>query len=98
AALETNPQLSAFAQRRIREDREHLVGAGIVAPAAPTGAREEIVEADDQEVEAAIAAVRAMAAEGEGDHERTQLSEGQIRLLAVGVRLRLARRAPPTVR
>lgn len=98
AALETNPQLSAFAQRRIREYREHLVGAGIVAPAAPTGAREEIVEADDQEVEAAIAAVRAMAAEGEVDHERTQLSEGQIRLLPVSVRLRLARSAPRTLR
>jgi hypothetical protein len=101
AALETNPQLSAFSQRRIREYREHLVGAGVVVPAAVETATStgDVVEADEQEVAAAIAAVQAAApVEGEIDNERTMLSEGQIRMLPVSVRLKLARSAPRTLR
>ena len=39
-----------------------------------------------------------MAPEGEVDEERTLLSEGQIRMLPVNVRLKLARNAPRTLR
>ena len=97
AALEANPQLSAFAQRRIREYRQHLLGAGLVAPAAPPP-DDTLTEAEEHEVAVAIAAVRAVAPEGEVDHERTNLSEGQIRMLPVSVRLKLARSAPRTLR
>lgn len=98
AALETNPQLSAFAQRRIREYREHLIGAGIAVPAAQPPVAAEPDEPSDAEVAAAIAEVRAAAPEGEVDQERTMLSEGQIRMLPVNVRLKLARSAPRTLR
>jgi hypothetical protein len=100
-ALEANPQLSAYAQRRIREAREHLVASPAARPAPEevAGAGEgRLGEADDREVAAAIEAARAVAPEGEVDEERTMLSEGQIRMLPVNVRLKLARSAPRTLR
>ena len=101
AALEANPHLSAFAQRRIREYREHLVGSAIVQPAPEPSPEYEgaVVEASDEEVVAAISHVRATTpVEGEIDEERTLLSEGQIRMLPVNVRLKLARSAPRSLR
>jgi hypothetical protein len=101
-ALESNPQLSAYARRRILEYREHLlpsaVSAPIGAPAVPAPADEG--EPSEAEVAAAIALARQEAVTADtGDiEEKTGLSEGQIRQLPVPVRLKLARGAPKTLR
>lgn len=89
-ALERNPQLSGYTQRRITEYREHLLPqARRPAPAAP-GVQEEM---SDAELAVAVEQVRQQApAEGEVETE-TGLSEGQIRMLPVPARLKLARGA-----
>ena len=96
SALEANPQLSGYVQRRITEYREHLLprdrrSAPAPMPEAPAD------EIDDEALEAAVAAVRALPSEGEIE-EKTGLSEGQIRMLPVPARLKLARGAPRTLR
>lgn len=91
-ALERNPQVSGYTQRRITEYREHLLPQGRrpAAPAAAPGAQEEMSE---QELSAALEQVRRQEpAEGEVETE-TGLSEGQIRMLPVPARLKLARGA-----
>ncbi len=94
-ALEENPQLSTFSQRRIQEYRDHLLQSAPRSP-RPVPApelMEEGEEAETKEVEAALAEVReSVAPEGEID-EVTGLSEHQIRILPVSVRLSLARGA-----
>jgi hypothetical protein len=99
-ALESNPQLSSYSARRISEYREHLLPGRPAAAEAPAPAVEEgIVEVDDAEVAAALERARGAAVEVEGEiEERTGLSEGQIRLLPVPVRLKLARGAPKSLR
>lgn len=101
-ALETNPQLSSFSTRRIRELREHLLGGLAQERQAAEAAREEAEEEEVPEhvVQAAIEQVRATVPPGEGEveQERTKLTEGQIRQLPVAVRLKLARNAPRTLR
>lgn len=92
-ALADNPTLSNYSRRRIGEYREHLL------PRA-AGARRwdgETDEASDDEVRVAIESVRRVPARGETD-EQTGLSDGQIRMLAVPVRLRLARSASRSLR
>lgn len=101
-ALEENPRATAFAVRRIAELREHLlprVGMPAPAPAAESGERPPSIHdiLADPEVGAALAAVAAQPASGEVD-ELTGLSEGQIRLLPVGMRMRLSRGATRTLR
>lgn len=95
-ALEGNPQLTAYSQRRIREYRDHLLG-GASAAAAEARAAVAVEEAAEAEVQEALARVRGVPVEGEID-EQTGLSEGQIRQLPVSVRLKLARRAPKSLR
>lgn len=92
-ALEENPELSTYARRRIGEYREHLLPRqrALEEEAAPF-ARGEVEEADDRTVQEAILDVRSQTADGELE-DVTGLSEGQIRLLPVPVRLRLARGA-----
>lgn len=94
-ALETNPQLSSYSQRRILEYRAHLLGGASAAAAEARAAAVEEVE--DGELQEAISRVRGAPSEGEIE-EQTGLSEGQIRQLPVNIRLRLARRAPKTLR
>jgi hypothetical protein len=94
SALEANPQLSGYVQRRITEYRDHLLPRERSRPAAPMGPVEEI---DDAGLEAALAAVKGLPVEGEIE-EKTGLSEGQIRMLPVPARLKLARGAPRTLR
>jgi hypothetical protein len=92
-ALEENPQLSTFSRRRIAEYRDHLLPrerSVFTAPAVPE-------EMDDEELEEAIAVVRKLPAAGEVE-DRTGLSEGQIRMLPVPARLKLARGATRTLR
>jgi hypothetical protein len=89
-ALAENPQLSLYVQRRIAEYREHL----LPRERRPLAVEEEI---DDASFAVAIAQARAVPASGEVD-EVTGLSEGQVRMLPVPARLRLARGAPRLLR
>lgn len=92
-ALEGNPQLSNYARRRIGEYREHL----LPRTGSPRRWEEDGEEASDEDVRIAIESVRRTAARGEMD-EQTGLSDGQIRMLPVPVRLRLARTASRSLR
>ena len=92
-ALEENPQVSSYSQRRIAEYREHLLPRQ--RSAAP--ASQEPLEMDDEELEEVIATVRDLPASGEIE-EKTGLSEGQIRLLPIPARLKLSRGAPRSLR
>ena len=91
-ALAANPQLSLYAQRRIAEYREHLLPRE--RRPVEAAAEEEI---DDASFAAALVQARKAPAAGEVD-EATGLSEGQIRMLPVPARLRLARGAPRLLR
>jgi hypothetical protein len=93
-AMEENPRVGAYALRRIAEFREHLVRDGAQEAPAVYG---EFVEATDEELKIAIEAARHEPAVGDQD-EVTGLSEGQIRTLPVGARLRLTRGAPRSLR
>jgi hypothetical protein len=97
-ALETNPDLSTYSQRRIGEYREHLLPRNLrPAPATvPEVPAED--EIDDAALAAAIEAAREQPASGEVDVEQTKLSEGQIRTLSIPARLKLARGAPRSLR
>jgi hypothetical protein len=105
-ALESNPELSAYSGRRIAEYREHLLPkhsvVGAPAAEAEPGVAEQPVELDP-ELRAAIAtALQSLPAAEDGEagdvDEVTGLSEGQVRLLALPLRLRLARGAPRSLR
>src|SRR5262245_9011532 len=90
-ALERNPQVSGYIQRRITEYREHLLPqARRPAPAPAPGPHEEL---SDEELAVVMEQVRQQApTEGEVETQ-TGLSEGQIRMLPVPARLKLARGA-----
>jgi hypothetical protein len=91
-ALEENPQLSIYTHRRVAEYREHLL------PRERRPAAEAVEEEIDEAAFAiAVAQVRSAPAVGEVD-ETTGLSEGQIRMLPVPARIRLARGAARLLR
>lgn len=97
-ALAENPDLSNYARRRIGEYREHLLPRAAGAEPGPLRRAEGFEEADDVASAVAIAEVRARAAPlGEVD-DVTGLTEGQIRLLPVPVRLHLTRGAQRLLR
>lgn len=88
-ALERNPEISGYTQRRITEYREHLLPQGR-RPAPAPGPQEEM---SDEDLAAVVEQVRQQApVEGEVETQ-TGLSEGQIRMLPVPARLKLARGA-----
>jgi hypothetical protein len=91
-ALEENPQVSGYSQRRIAEYREHLLPRQRTVAPAP-----EPEEMDDEQLEQALDVVRELPPSGEVE-EKTGLSEGQIRMLPVPARLKLARGAPRSLR
>jgi hypothetical protein len=98
AALEENPQLSTYSQRRISEYREHLLPRERPAPEPVPALPEEEEEMDEAAFLAAVASVRQTTpAVGEVD-EQTRLSEGQIRMLPLPARIRLTRGASRTLR
>lgn len=94
--LDENPELSTYSQRRVREYRQHLVRKDEEIPIAEAVTEVEEV-ATDAEVEAAIAEVKQLPAQGETD-EVTGLTEAQIRALPIPVRLKLARGAARSLR
>jgi hypothetical protein len=96
-ALESNPDLTSYAKRRIWEYREHLLPKEKVPPKS---AEEIDAEADaltDAEVQEAIDEVKLRPADGKVD-EISGLSAGQVRLLPVPVRVKLARNADRQMR
>lgn len=96
SALEENPDLSNYVQRRIAEYREHLLPRE--RSARMLGELEVLDEIDEAAFAAEVAAVKkAVPAEGEIE-EKTGLTEGQVRMLSVPARLKLARGAPRNLR
>lgn len=97
-ALERNARLTSYAKRRIWEYREHLLPRERV----PAKSAEELQAAADSwtqdEVQEAIEEVRKKQRAGEGIDEVQGLTEGQVRLLALPIRIRLARNAGPQLR
>jgi hypothetical protein len=95
-ALEENPQLSSYTQRRIAEYRQHLLPRERGGTAGPVPA--VIEEMEEEDLATTLAAMkRAMPVEGEVE-DQTGLSEGQIRMLPVPARLKLARGAGRVLR
>lgn len=95
-ALEENPDLSSYTQRRIDEYREHLLPRERSRPQPSVPAAED--EIDDIELAAEVEAARVLPESGEIDVEKTKLSEGQIRTLSIPARLKLTRGAPRSLR
>jgi hypothetical protein len=97
-ALEANPQLSSYTQRRIAEYRQHLLPRERQAGPAP--ALMPIQEMDDADLATTLAAMkRAVPVEAPEEIEtQTGLSEGQIRMLPVPARLKLSRGAGRVLR
>lgn len=96
SALEENPAISSYAQRRITEYREHLLPQARLTAASMSSLIGPVLE-DDEFLQREIQVVKALPASGEFD-EQTGLSEGQIRLLPVPARMRLARNAGRALR
>ncbi|MEO7795281.1 MAG: hypothetical protein ABIV06_10960 [Thermoanaerobaculia bacterium] len=94
-ALESNPELSVYSRRKIAEYREHLL------PRARPSAEESYSDLQKVVLEpeelAAIEQAREMPAVGERD-EKTGLSESQIRVLPVPLKIKLTRGASRTLR
>ncbi|HYH47322.1 MAG TPA: hypothetical protein VEG34_16700 [Thermoanaerobaculia bacterium] len=96
SALEENPELSPYSQRRILEYREHLLPRDRPVRAAWNDS-EDFDEFDEAAFLAALHTVKQQPAEGELE-ETSGLSEGQIRLLPIPARLRLSRGASRQMR
>jgi hypothetical protein len=92
-ALEENPQISSYTQRRIAEYREHLLPRERTIVPLP-----EVEEMDEAALAREIEAARELPPAGEFEAERTQLTEGQIRGLPIPARLKLTRGAPRALR
>ncbi len=94
-ALESNPELSVYSRRKIKEYREHLL------PRSRRPAETVVSDLPQAELSAedlvAIERARELPASGERD-ERTGLSESQIRALPVPVKIKLTRGASRTLR
>ena len=96
-ALESNPGLTAFAKGKIEDQRLHLLRKE-PEPVEPEVEAAITDEADDETVVAAIEKVRTEEpADGTID-DGTGLSETQIRLLPIPVKLRLSRGATGTLK
>jgi hypothetical protein len=107
-ALERNPQLAPEVRRRLAEYRRHLLRrpgegppastAAAAEPAEPAAAELVAAELADEEMRQALAAAAA-APPGEGEREPTTgLTEAQVRLLPVPVRMSLTRGASRNLR
>lgn len=94
-ALEANPEVSVFSRRKIAEYREHLLLK--VRPAVEDASAVPLPLDLDPEEREVIEKVRELPAIGEKD-ERTGLSESQIRVLPVPLKIKLTRGASRTLR
>lgn len=92
-SLERNPALGSYARRRLNEYREHLLPRERAAPTRSRAELEaEVDQVTDAELVEALNKARQAPPEGEED-DLTGLTEGQIRTLAVPMRMKLARGA-----
>lgn len=99
--LESNPDLNPAVRRRVGEYRAHLLPKGRAELTPPEVGLDEVLAASFEEVTEAIDSAMREPIEGEsaGEHDvETGLSEGQIRMLPVPVRLHLSRGAGKTLR
>ncbi len=96
-SLESNPELTSYAKRRIWEYREHLLPKEKVPPKSEEEVAAEADALTDAEVQEAIDEVKLQPADGKVD-EVSGLSAGQVRLLSVPVRVKLARNADRQMR
>lgn len=104
-ALALNPGLTSEVARRLGEYRRHLLRRPDQPEAGGSGSSTEeaadleaIAEAADEEMRLALAAAAAAPA-GEGERDATTgLTEAQVRMLPVPVRMRLTRGAPRNLR
>ncbi len=97
-ALERNQELTSYAKRRIWEYREHLLPRDKVAPKRPEELQAAADSWTEEDVQEAIEAVRKSPQEGEVVDEVQGLNMGQIRLLPLPARIKLARNAGPQLR
>ena len=112
-ALEQNPELTSYVKRRIWEYREHLLPKDKVPHKDPAEIQAESEGITDEELDEAIAEIRARAkakAEIEGEDaededgeellvdEKRHLTDAEIRSLPVPMRMKLARNANKQVR
>lgn len=97
-ALERNPQQTSYAKRRIWEYREHLLPREKVPPKTPEQVAAEADRWTEEEIREAVEEVRAKPREGERVDDPLGLNEGQIRMLPLPARIRLARAAGPQLR
>jgi hypothetical protein len=95
--LETNPALSSYSRRRIKEYHEHLLPREGAPPKSTEELEAEADELTDEDVAVAIEAASTLDASGDTD-EMTGLSESQLRGLPIPVRLKLSRGAPKSLR
>jgi hypothetical protein len=94
-ALESNPELSVFSKRKIAEYREHLLPRERqVEEPTFSDLQKTVLDAEDL---AAIEKAKDLPAVGERD-EKTGLSESQIRVLPVPLKIKLTRGASRTLR
>ncbi len=96
-ALERNPQLTAYAKRRIWEYREHLLPKEKVPPKTEEEIEAEVEELTEEEIVEAFEEVREKPPDGKVD-EVSGLSAGQLRLLPVPIRVKIARNADRQLR
>lgn len=100
SALEENPQLSSYTQRRIAEYRQHLLPRERTDSGPVPSLFQPVQEMDDEDLAITLAAMkRAVPVEAPAEIEtQTGLSEGQIRMLPVPARLKLSRGASRLLR
>ncbi|MEM6792804.1 MAG: hypothetical protein AAF725_02405 [Acidobacteriota bacterium] len=101
-SLESNPQLSSYAKRRIWEYREHLLPKDKVPHKSAEEVEAEVDAITDEEMEEALAEAKSRAAEaGEAEGEtidETKITPAQVRLLPVPMRMKIARNADRQMR
>ena len=96
-ALEKNPALTSYTKRRIWEYREHLLPKDRVPPKKAEEIHAEADALTEEEVQEAIDEAKEKPAEGT-EEESTGLTPGQVRLLPVPIRVKLARKADRQMR
>lgn len=98
-ALEENAQLTSYAKRRIWEYREHLLPRDKVPQKRPEELQAAADRWTEEDVQEAIEAVREKPTEGGETIDEVQgLNQGQVRLLPLPARIKLARNAGPQLR
>jgi hypothetical protein len=96
-ALEKNPGLTAYVKRRIWEYREHLLPQDKLPPKKAEEIEAEADSVTEEEMAEAIEEVKAKPGEGAPDEE-LGINPGQVRLLPVPIRVKLARKADRQMR